>query len=364
VLLRLALAAAAVACEHPEPIGTALIEDNPQMPTAGIGLRLTYSSWRDQAPVWLPDGSLVGFSWPRPSRADGDRCLAFLSLTSRRIVRAFCLTGPGDDDSTNMVRVHAVSAGGSMAFIAEGGSTFGPLSNRTLRVGRDDHPDRAVSVASFPVQSATGLIHVSAEQLAWQGESTLVYLAIGIEPGPQGRTAGLEIARLVLGAAGFAASVVPNTVGATSVAVDPVTGILYGTFAGDPLLYALDGASGARQAVADFSGLATPRDVKVVGGRIIAVVQGRVTPVAAFGIITQFDEGGELAIGRIGGAAPALLISESSRWFRHPALSPTGDQVVAEAFLLDVHARFPGVEDSPIDTLVSPLSDLMLIGNP
>jgi hypothetical protein len=237
------------------------------------------------------------------------------------------------------------------------------MANRTLRVGRDDHPDQAVPVVTFPVQSTTGLLHVSAEQLAWHGESTLVYLATGIEPVPQGRTAGLEIVRLVLGASGSAASV-PNTVGATSVAVDPVTGILYGTFVGDPLLYALDGVTGARQVMADFSGLATPRDVQVVGGRVIAVVQGRVTPVAAFGIMTQYDEGGELAVGRIGGAAPALLISPSTRWFRHPALSPRGDQIVVEAFLLDVHARFPGVENSPMDTLVSSASNLMLIVNP
>jgi len=361
----MAIATMLVACEHPQPFVTPPIEPNPPQPALGLGEQLTHETSTGQEAAWLPDGSEIGYSWPRPGRTDGDRCLALLSLTTRRISRLVCVGGAGDNDSTSLIRAHAVSAGGRIAFVTEGRRVAGGTSTRTLRVGRFDHAEQAPSVLTFPLTPpGTSLVHVTASQLIWQGESTLVYLAMGIESGPARRTAGLEIARIRLDAAGPAIAVVPNTTGATSVAVDPATGVLYGTFAGDPLLYALDGVTGARQVVADFSALLTPRDVNVVNGRIVAVVQGRVYPDSGFGTITEFDEGGELAVGQVGGGPPALLISQTVFWFRHPVLSPGGDRIVVEYFDLDIHARYPGMDRLELDTVAASVSNLMLIANP
>lgn len=360
----------AAACSHGEPYGQPVIEANPPLTAPGVGALLTTNPASDEAPVWLPDGSGIAFSWQLPDHTDSDRCLAFLSLATRRIDRTICAGRPLSDQQADGVRASAFSPGGRVAWVRETGLPFQPPSQRYLMVGPADGSEPAVQVLAFPNQpSGGGPLHVLPMSLQWKGDSTLYYLAGQIFTDSTGRRypAPLEIGVVSFAGGTLTTGVVPNTIGATSAAVDPETHQLYATFLNDTRVYVLKASTGQRAAVASFAGLSGfPRAIAVRHGLVVAVVQGRAQPVdpVFFGVASQADEGGELGVVALGGGPARLVRPPGGSWFKAPAISVTGDSLVAESYALDVHARFPGVENSPIDTVSSQVSDLWIITPP
>ena len=88
----------------------------------------------------------------------------------------------------------------------------------------------------------------------------------------------------------------------------------------------------AEDLVHDFGAAGIVRDLSLAGGRLAAVVGGNVTvssePING---TYQEDHGGLLHLLTLATNADTTL-PDSGLLFRHPALSPTGDRLVAEAW--------------------------------
>ncbi len=109
----------------------------------------------------------------------------------------------------------------------------------------------------------------------------------------------------------------------------------------------------------DFGAEGIARDVQVVGGRLTAVVGGRVAfvvnPVLG---PTQRDSGGVVHVVDLATSADQSL-DQTGLLFRRPALSPDGAHVVAEGYPLLITSS-GGVAD----TTVSRSGDLYLLDAP
>jgi hypothetical protein len=217
-------------------------------------------------------------------------------------------------------------------------------------------------------------VHFSASNLTWSGESTLVYLAtiINYRPSapeipPDTEATGIELVRLTLRGDSVAArDIVPGTLGASSVAPGPGDTV-YFTMGGDSRVFTLSTGSGQTGVFYDFDSLGIARDAQVAGGRLVAVVGGRVRFgfSASFGIPTQWDSGGSVLAVALPSGSPVELATITqaaavgSRTYRHLALSPSGHRVVAEVYrMVERKLRFI------TDTVVNKQADLWLFDVP
>jgi hypothetical protein len=107
--------------------------------------------------------------------------------------------------------------------------------------------------------------------------------------------------------------------------------------------------------VHDFGTAGVVRDVHVAGGRLTAIVGGRVhvVPDATFGQI-QRDSGGVVHVVNLASDADVAL-EDQPHLFRRPVLAPTGDRLVAEGYPFIITNG---------DTTVSRKSDLYLFSAP
>jgi hypothetical protein len=322
------LAVCLAACSHGEAYGP---PDLPVNATGPAPRRLTFNAQSDDYPAWLPDGSAVGYSWQDPSKLDGDRCLALLAPEEGRIAREICVRGSDEGDTIGAVWAHGVSAGGRLAFIGER-SRRGALAPafRDLYLGRLTGGGLR-RVLSFPYISPGGLqLHDGAIDLVWTDDSTLVYLAtfilyIGGGPTPPDtEISPIELVRLDLRGDSVALlSVIPGSGTVSSLARDPATGTLYVTRTGSSRVFTLDPVTGATASIYDFAPLGEARDVQVAGGWLVGVVGGRTGNGAG--------SGGPIYAAQLPGGAPQLLADTlPNRFFRHLALAPGGQRVVAE----------------------------------
>src|SRR5262249_37434512 len=153
--------------------------------------------------------------------------------------------------------------------------------------------------------------------------------------------------------------VVPGTTYASGVSAGPDAGEIWYTLGGDTRVYQRTLASGDVSVVHDFGAAGIARDIQISGHRMTAVVGGRVSFVTdpALGP-TQFDSGGVVHVVDLDTGADQT-IDNPGIMFRRPALSPTGDRVVAEGYPLIITAI-----DDFTDTTVSRSSDLYLLGAP
>jgi len=360
------------ACEHPAPFAVREPEPNPV--SAALPRRLTWNPEGDWFPRWLPDGSAIGYSYHPGENAEKDRCLAFIPPEGGRIFRQLCQKGTAEWDSSNAVSTHGVSPGGRVALVSESGNprlAFPDFRNLYLGQYGSDSLHR---VMGFPYITPSGRVHFSASYLTWPNESTLVYLAtiINYKPSapeipPDTEETGVELVMLSLrGDSVVARDVVPATLGASSVAPGPGDTVYY-TMGGDSRVFALATRSGVSSVIYDFGVLGIARDAQVAGGRLVAVVGGRVqfgfSPF--FGVPTQWDSGGAVIAVALPAATPVELaaIAPSSRigshTYRHLALSPSGHRVVAEVYgFVERKLRFI------TDTVVNKQADLWLFDVP
>ncbi len=343
-----AMALAVVACSHGDEFAAVPVEPSP-VRTPAPPRQITFSREGDWAPVWLPDGSAIGYSYHVLERTDRDRCLGFLPPDGGRRVRSICVRGEREYDSLNVVSFHGVSPGGRLAVVVETGDpTLYAPAYRWLYLGPFDGSRPPRRVLAFPYLAPTGHVHYTAMNPTWVDEQTLVYLAGNINyiPGalgipPDTVHMGVELVRLDLAGDSVAArTVIAGTVGTSSVTLGTQPGTVAFTVGGDAKVYQLDLASGQRTVLYDFGSLGIARDVGIGGGRLTAVVGGRVAYVpfdVIFGIPLQPDSGGPIyAVTLPAGQANVVASSPGVLQYRRPALAPSGRVVVAEAYGFEV----------------------------
>ena len=356
----IALGAAVVlsACEHARPFGAPDL--GPNVPFASAFPRqLTFSGGSDLSPAWLPDGSGIVYAFLRLDHADQDRCLGVLPAEGGHLVQTVCHRSLLDLDTTTTLWDPAVGPGGVLAYVRETSVPGGraPLS-RELVVASLQNPDPGRVIRTLPYLAPDGTLHATATHLSWVDAQTLLYVAEGVlytfpPAGTDTILTPIEAVRISLAGDSVTLSVLPGTANATSVTADSA-GTIYFTLLGDSVIYRLDPGGGTPTAVFDFHSAGVVRDVRFAAGRLFAVA----------GHQTAADVGGDVyVVDPVAGTARPIS-PQPLLWFRRPAASPSGALVAAEGYALSLQPRFPGVPNSPVDTVVSGASDLYLLPVP
>jgi hypothetical protein len=363
---------APAACDHGEAWSPSEVAPTPER--AGMPRRLTFNPEGDHWPVFLRDGSAIGYSYHPLDRTDRDRCLAFIPPGGGRIIRQVCQKDLHETDSVNVVSTHGVSPGGRLAMMVESGNPGIAFPDfRGMWLGRmEGGPMRLIR--PFPYLNPTGQVHHSASGITWPNDSTMVYLAMYFSYSPaiqqipaDTEYTGIELVQLGLrGDSVVSQLVIPGTAGTTSLAGGPGDTV-YFTRGGDSRVYALATGSGLVSTLYDFGPLGIARDVQVAGGTLAAVVGGRVRSYfrPTWGIQAQADSGGSIYTVRLPSGAPQLVVSMGAEKvpgtpvYRHIALDPQGQHLVAERMRFIARHFF-----AFSDTVVSKESDLWLFDVP
>ena len=364
-LCRLALAGGAVlvlACGHTEPFSTPPYgTTQPFDPTPPV--RLTLNDGPDRDASWLPDGSGILYSAQQLGRPDFDVCLAELPPeggTQRRLV---CDLSVSDANLTNAFQSPVAAADGRLAFVKASGSVNGVNpSAEAVAIAPGLDGANATNVLRIPYTLPSEPTHGGVAQVRWLREDALVYLAEAVDarrPCPlcaiDTMATGLAVAVLSLSPGGSPA-VLPGTTFASGVAAGSTGDDVYFTVNGDTRVYRRVLSTGEQTVVHDFGAAGVVRDVHVAGGRLTAIVGGRVhvLPDATFGQV-QRDSGGVVHVVDLASDADVAL-QDAPHLFRRPVLAPTGDRLVAEGYPLLISSTF--------DTTVSRKSDLYLFSAP
>lgn len=349
------------ACDHtapvPDPPSTA---DRPF--AAGEPVQLTLNEGPDRSPAWLPDGSSIVYSAQQLGRTDNDVCLALLPATGGTQRSLTCDLTPNGADSTNALESAAV--GGDRIAYRLASSAPGALdpNTQTLVVAPLADPRRPEPLLRIPYTIPGQTSHGTIGGLRWLGNDRLTWIGEIVTYRPPCDTCppdtlaiGLDIVTMETSGAASPRHV-PGTERATSVAPVGSDSIVY-TVAGDSRIFraSLDGGASV---LYDFGAQGIARDVDMVGSRLTAVVGGRigVTADPQFGL-TQWDSGGAVhVVDLVGGTDTPLPTARLL--FRHPALSPSGEEIVVEGHPLLITAT----GGSAADTTVDKTGDLYLLG--
>jgi hypothetical protein len=374
-LCRLALAGGAflaLACGHTDPFSTPPYGTNqPFDPTPPV--RLTFNTGPDRGASWLPDGSGIMYSAQQPTRADADVCLAELPPDGGSQRRLVCDLTRADSGLTNAFESPAAAADGRLAFVASSNSIGGssPVT-QLLEVAPGLDGRNATSVQRIPYTLPSEPTHSGVSQVRWLRENELVYLAQGIDyrrPCPlcplDTIPTGLAVGLLSISPPGALPSVLPNTVFASGASPGASGDEVYYTLNGDSRVFRRMLSTGDQSIVHDFGAAGVARDVHVAGGRLTAIVGGRVhvVPDPALGQI-QWDSGGFLHVVDLASDADVALTDEP-HLFRRPVLAPSGNRVVAEGYPLVITRTFdPSTETTIVDTTIGRSGDLYLFAAP
>jgi len=331
------LAAAILAgCEHTQPFH--LPDYGAPPPPAGAQTRLTYNFGQDRSPAWLPEGGGFYYSRQRLDRADGDWCLALMPADGGGIRREICDVIPAAEDSTDAWQSPGPGPGGRIAYVRS--TSYAPLNriapDRTeLVAGTLADPASAAVLKVLPGLAPSGRGYEMASQVRWLGPTSIVYLAERVVyfaachgcPVDTLRT-GLEIVKADWGGPVPVFAMLPGSDQASSVALVG-TDTVYYTTNGDGRVFRLVLSTEAISIVHDF-GARIARDVQVAGRRLVAVVGGSVsfTTDTVIGTV-QRDGGGVLYLVDLD-TDIAVPLTSDVEFFRHPALSPDGNRLVAE----------------------------------
>lgn len=329
----------AAACDHEGALTPAVSTPNGPLGSGSV-VRLTYNPGADLDPAWLPDGSGFFYTMERLDRPDRDRCLAQMPGNGGSIVREICNLSAASADSVDAFSAATASPGGRMVYVRASAPIeftwpLAPRFHDLVLTGLVE-PQRFSVVETFPLLTPGGRTHDEAAQIRWLDDRSLVYLAQSVRyvPGcpfcsPDTIHIGLEIARIDLGGPAPTLSILTGTDQAsslTTVGSDTV----YFTVYGDSRVFRLALGSGVLGVVHDFGGGASPRDVQVSGGRLVAVVGGSVEfrVDSVLGPIAR-DRGGDLHVVDLqtGADQPQPV---AGLLFRHLALDPSGRVVIAE----------------------------------
>jgi WD40-like Beta Propeller Repeat len=367
-LRRLALAASfALACDHTDPFSTPPYgTTQPFDPTPPV--QLTLNAGADRYASWLPDGSGIVYSSEQPGRADRDVCLAQLPPGGGSQVRLVCDLSALGGDTNNVIASPAVAPDGRLAFLKASGPVGAVSPDRSaLTVAPTLDAANASDVQVIPYFPPGEPPRRDVQALRWLAADRLVYVAcLNMVRRPcqfcplDTITSGLKLDVLDLSQPGTLPAPVPGTDFASGVSVGGSSDEVYLTLAGDPRVYRRVLSTGETVVAHDFGAAGIARDVQVAGGRMTAIVGGRVT----FSVDpelgpVQWDSGGVIHLVDLATGGDVAL-DPGDRLFRRPALAPAGDRLVAEGYQLIITQ----VGENPPDTTVSRGSDLFLFTTP
>jgi hypothetical protein len=355
VLFVLAIAA----CGHSEPFAAPDSDlDGPLAP--GEPARLTFGDGVGE-PGWLPDGASIIYGGPRFGGDRLDRCLSVLPATGGTVRREICHPSIFDESIVDLFGSPDVSAGGLLVFHYVNAPGGGNPAFAGVFAAPLDAPVVTSAVRSVPFTGPDGLFYVGVSHLRWLGETEIVFVAYAQElviP-----CAGCDAVvhthpRTLFRAAaapGSALTSVPGGAFATSVSAGATADEIYFTLTADTRIYHLRLSTGEQTVVHDFAGDGIARDVHFGAGRLTAVAGGRLQVVPSpVGPLQVADDGGHLFLLEPASGAVRRL-TDDTRWFRHPAISPDGTRIVGEG-----HA----VVISGPDTTVNPRADLWMHAAP
>lgn len=360
----------AIACGHTDPF------DAPPYGTtqpfdATPPARLTLNTGPDRSPAWLPDGSGILYSAQQLTRADGDVCLAELPPTGGTQRRLVCdLHPPEFQGGRNVVESPAGAPDGRVAFVRAYSAPEGTSpAIASLVVGSLLDPSKAAVVQALLAPPGGGP-QPTITHLHWLDPGHLAYVKSGAAYRQvcaacpfDTLVTGQSVALLDVGPGGGAAPV-PGTDFASGASPGASADELYYTLGGDTRVYRRTLSTGDVTVAYDFGAAGIARDVAVAGGRLAAIVGGRVT----FGMDptlgpTQWDSGGVVHVVDLASNSDVAL--EGPGLFRQPAISPAGDRLVAEGYpLIIVTFEDPPTGQTLADTTVSHNGDLYLFGAP
>ncbi|MEP6686761.1 MAG: hypothetical protein ABJC36_00340 [Gemmatimonadales bacterium] len=374
-LRHLALAAGALfvlACGHTDPFSTPPFgRTQPFDPTPPV--RLTLNTGPDRGASWLPDGSGIMYSAQQPDRADADVCLAELPPDGGSQRRLVCDLTRADSGLTNAFESPAAAADGRLAFVASSNSIGGssPVA-QALAIAPTLDGRNATSVQRLPYTLPSEPTHSGISQLRWLSDNQVVYLGLGVvyrRPCPtcplDTIPSGLGVALESVSPPGAVPTVLPSTQFASGASPGTSADEVYFTLNGDSRVFRRVLSTGDQSVVHDFGAAGVAREVHVAGGRLTAIVGGRVhvVPDAELGQI-QWDSGGFLHVVDLASDADVALTDEP-HLFRRPVLAPTGDRVVAEGYPLIITKGFdPVTENAIVDTTIGRSGDLYLFAAP
>jgi hypothetical protein len=374
-LRRLALAGGALlalACGHTEPFGTPPYgTDQPFDATPPV--RLTFNVGADRGASWLPDGSGILYSTQQLGRADVDVCLAELPPSGGSQRRLVCDLSPGDADLTNANESPAAAADGRLAFVRATSSVGGTNPSReALAVAPGLDASNARDVQPIPYTPPGEPTLTGVTQIRWQRADRLVYLAATVayrRPCPlcvlDTIATGLRVALLDVSSLGAGPIVLPGTESASGVSPGASDDEVFFTLGGDSRVFRRVLSTGAQTVVHDFGGAGIARDVYAAGGRLTAVVGGKVSFAVdpTLGPV-QRDDGGVVHVVDLDTGAD-LTLDDAGRLYRRPALAPAGDRLVAEGYTLTIRdVADPVTQTTARDTTVDRAGDLYLYTSP
>jgi len=358
------------ACGHTDPATAPQGVDQPFDSTSPV--RLTFNAGPERAASWLPDGSGIIYSTQQNERRDRDVCLAVLPPTGGSQRELVCDLSRTGGDTTNAIESPAAAPDGRLAFV-QLSSPIGasnPILDRIVVAPALDAAN-AQMVRTLPYTIPGEAQHSGASALAWIDTDRLVYLgqAVNYRSGCSlcsldTLATGVKVALLDVSQPGALPTAVPGTDLASGVSPGASPDEIFYTIGGDTRVYQRVLSSGEVRMVHDFGSAGIARDVRVVGRRLVAVVGGHV----ATGIDpvlgpTQWDSGGALHLVDLDTGTDRELATYafSHVFFRRPALSPSGDHIVAEGYPLVIHSTG---ENAPPDTSVATVGDLYLVSAP
>jgi hypothetical protein len=361
----LGLLAVVTACGHTDPFASPPYgTDAPFDPAPPV--RLTFNPLADRGGVWLPDGSGILFSAQQIGRTDHDVCLGLLPPTGGRERALTCDLSVAGVDSTNAIESAAPAADGRLAFV-ESSTRIGGVAPLTegIAIAPTLDPRGASIVQQIPYTIPGEPTHSHVSALRWLGSNTLAFVGGSVaitadcfQCPPDTVVANLKVVTLNP-AGGNSPAAVPGTDFASGVSRGSTDDEIYYTVSGDSRVLRRTLSTGTVDVAYDFGASGIARDVQVVGGRLTAVVGGRVAfvvnPVLG---PTQRDSGGVVHVVDLATGADQSL-DKPGLLFRRPALSPDGTHLVAEAHSLLI-SNIGGVAD----TAVSRDSDLYLLSVP
>lgn len=271
--------AAVSACDHSagwaaRSFGT----DVPLVP--GNPARLTWNPNADHDPAWLPDGR--GLMYTADTSTAGSTCLGILPPTGGRATWTWCRASRNDLDSVDAVSRASVSPSGRLVYLHQG-KTRVQLSwgMGELVLASLDDPAHGVRIYGVP-QAGVLPPHNGMTTPQWLDDRRFVYRA-DVDSSVRDcqscplvvRSVGLYVMLVDLGPTPPSFTMVPGTLGASSVGTDGPDGIVYTLYADSTHIFRRTLSTGDTTTLWDFGANVAPRDVQRAGSRLVAVAAGR-----------------------------------------------------------------------------------------
>ena len=350
---------ATAACGHGEPFAPPATDLDAPL-AGGEPARLTYGDGVGE-PAWLPDAASIIYGGPRFGGDRLDRCLSILPATGGTVRREICHPSIFDESIVDVFGSPDVSAGGLLAFHYVNAPGGGNPAFAGIYAAPLDAPAVTSAVRSVPFMGPDGLFYVGVSHLRWLGETELVFIAWAEElviPCEGCDAVVYPHPRTLFRAAatpGAALTPVPGAAFATSVSAGATADEIYFTLTADTRIFHLRLSTGEQTVVHDFQVEGIARDVHFGAGRLTAVAGGKLQVVfSPVGLLQAGDEGGPLFLLEPASGSVRRL-TDDTRWFRHPAISPDGTRIVGEGRTVVI---------SGPDTTVSPRPDLWMYAAP